>query len=81
MVRDFQKVTILSQSIEKIKTIGKARRIDRDLGKLSRNRFSGSVDGKIIADSREKNRSIFSAMFLILKNDINNHLLIKFLFS
>ena len=50
----FPKSHDVAQSIEKLQTTGKARRPDRDLGGLPRNRFSGSVEGKLIADTGGK---------------------------
>ena len=49
--KGFPKSHAVDQSIEKLLTTGKARRPDRDLGGLSRNRFSGSEEGTLIADT------------------------------
>ena len=49
----FPKSYDTAQGIEKLLTTGKARRPDRDLG-LSRDRFSGSVEGKLISDTGGK---------------------------
>lgn len=47
----FPKSYNVGQSIEKLQTIGKARRPDRDLGGLSRDRYSGDVEGKLFSDT------------------------------
>jgi len=47
----FPKSHDAAQSIEKLLTTGKARRPDRDLGGLPRNRFSGSEEGNLIANT------------------------------
>jgi len=47
----FPKSYNIGQSLQKKLTTGRARRKDRDLGGLSRNRFSGSEEGKLIADT------------------------------
>jgi DNA modification methylase len=47
----FPKSHNVGQSIEKLKTTGKSRRPDRDLGGLSRHRFSGSEEGSLISDT------------------------------
>lgn len=44
----------MGQSAEKKLTIGKARRPDRDLGKLTRNRWSGEQEGKLFSDTGGK---------------------------
>lgn len=50
----FPKSHDTAQSIEKLLTTGAARRPDRDLGGLSRHRFSGSTTGTLIADTGGK---------------------------
>jgi DNA modification methylase len=50
----FPKSHDVAQSIEKLETTGKSRRPDRDLGGLPRNRFSGSVEGSLIANTGGK---------------------------
>ena len=50
----FPKAYNMGQSAEKKLTIGTARRPDRDLGKLTRNRWSGEQDGKLFTDSGGK---------------------------
>jgi site-specific DNA-methyltransferase (adenine-specific) len=50
----FPKSHDAAQSIEKLLTTGKARRPDRDLGGLPRDRFSGSEQGTLIADTGGK---------------------------
>ena len=50
----FPKAYNMGQSAEKKLTIGKARRPDRDLGKLTRNRWSGQQDGKLFTNSGGK---------------------------
>lgn len=50
----FPKSHDTAQSIEKLLTIGKARRPDRDLGGLSRHRFSGDIEGGLIANTGGK---------------------------
>ena len=50
----FPKSHDAAQSIEKLLTTGKSRRPDRDLGGLPRNRFSGSVEGTLIANTGGK---------------------------
>lgn len=47
----FPKAYNMGQSAEKMMTIGKARRPDRDLGNLTRNRWSGEQDGKLFTDT------------------------------
>lgn len=47
----FPKSHNVAQSIEKKLTTGAARRPDRDLGGLPRDRFSGSTSGTLIADT------------------------------
>jgi DNA modification methylase len=47
----FPKSHNVAQSIEKHITTGKSRRPDRDLGGLSRNRFSGDIEGGLIANT------------------------------
>lgn len=50
----FPKSHDAAQSIEKLLTTGKSRRPDRDLGGLSRDRFSGSEEGTLIANTGGK---------------------------
>jgi DNA modification methylase len=50
----FPKSHDAAQSIEKLLTTGSARRPDRDLGGLSRNRFSGDIEGGLIANTGGK---------------------------
>lgn len=50
----FPKSYDVAQSIEKLITTGKARRPDRDLGGLPRNRFSGDIEGGLIANTGGK---------------------------
>jgi DNA modification methylase len=50
----FPKSHDAAQSIEKFLTTGAARRPDRDLGGLSRNRFSGDIEGGLIANTGGK---------------------------
>jgi len=50
----FPKSHDAAQSIEKLLTTGAARRPDRDLGGLSRNRFSGDIEGSLIANTGGK---------------------------
>jgi site-specific DNA-methyltransferase (adenine-specific) len=50
----FPKAYNMGQSAEKLKTIGKARRPDRDLGNITRNRWSGEQDGKLFTDTGGK---------------------------
>lgn len=47
----FPKAYNMGQSAEKKLTIGKARRPDRDLGKMNRNRWSGTHEGKLFSDT------------------------------
>jgi site-specific DNA-methyltransferase (adenine-specific) len=47
----FPKSYNVGQAVEKLVTTGKSRRPDRDLGGLSRDRFSGDVDGTLVADT------------------------------
>ena len=47
----FPKSHNVGQCIEKTITTGKARRPDRDLGGLSRDRYSGDVEGKLFSDT------------------------------
>ena len=50
----FPKSHDVAQSVEKLETTGKSRRPDRDLGGLPRNRFSGSEEGTLIANTGGK---------------------------
>jgi len=50
----FPKSHDAAQSVEKLLTTGTARRPDRDLGGLPRDRWSGSVEGGLIADTGGK---------------------------
>ena len=50
----FPKAYNMGQSAQKKLEFGKARRPDRDLGKLTRNRWSGEQDGKLFTDSGGK---------------------------
>jgi DNA modification methylase len=50
----FPKSYDVAQAIEKLETTGKSRRPDRDLGGMSRDRFSGSEDGGLIANTGGK---------------------------
>lgn len=50
----FPKSYDVAQSIEKLQTTGKSRRPDRDLGGMSRDRFSGSEDGTLIGNTGGK---------------------------
>lgn len=50
----FPKAYNMGQSAEKLKTTGKARRADRNLGKLSRNRWSGDQEGKLFTNTGGK---------------------------
>lgn len=47
----FPKAHNAGQAVEKFLTTGKARRPDRDLGGLPRNRWSGSEEGTLFADT------------------------------
>ena len=47
----FPKSYNIGQALEKRATIGKCRRPDRDLGNLTRNRWSGSEEGKLFANT------------------------------
>lgn len=47
----FPKAYNMGQSAEKKLTIGTARRPDRDLGSMDRNRWSGSHEGKLFSDT------------------------------
>jgi len=50
----FPKAYNMGQSAEKKLTIGVARRPDRDLGNLTRNRWSGEQEGKLFSDTGGK---------------------------
>lgn len=50
----FPKAYNMGQSAEKKLTIGKARRPDRDLGNMTRNRWSGSHEGKLFSNTGGK---------------------------
>ena len=50
----FPKAYNMGQSAEKKLTMGKARRPDRDLGSLTRNRWSGEQEGKLFSDTGGK---------------------------
>jgi len=50
----FPKSYDVAQSVEKIQTLGCSRRPDRDLGGLSRDRFSGREEGTLIANTGGK---------------------------
>jgi len=50
----FPKSHDVAQSIEKLETTGVSRRPDRDLGGLPRDRFSGSTEGTLIANTGGK---------------------------
>ncbi len=41
----------VGQAVEKLQTIGAARRPDRDLGNCTRHRFSGDAEGTLISDT------------------------------
>ena len=47
----FPKSYNVGQSVEKLLTTGKSRRSDRDLGGLDRNRYSGSNEGTLFANT------------------------------
>ena len=50
----FPKAYNMGQSAEKLMTTGKARRPDRDLGNITRNRWSGEQDGILFTDTGGK---------------------------
>jgi len=50
----FPKAYNMGQSAEKLMTTGKARRPDRDLGNITRNRWSGEQDGTLFTDTGGK---------------------------
>jgi DNA modification methylase len=50
----FPKSYDVAQAIEKLQTTGKSRRPDRDLGGMSRDRFSGAEEGGLIANTGGK---------------------------
>ena len=50
----FPKAYNMGQSAQKKLKFGKARRPDRDLGKLTRNRWSGEQEGKLFSDTGGK---------------------------